>query len=275
MTTTQTTAPAQPRADNGQRLTFVRALHGEWIKLTTVRSTWWSIGIAAFLTIGMAALFALAVRDFGGEEVGFGPIDAVVSPVQFTMLLAGIIGAIAVTGEYSTGMIRSTLAANPVRGSVLAAKAVVLAVFLFLASLVIFGLAAGIVTLIVAPDLSIDWADPESSIFPILVTCLSMSVFALLGVSFGFILRSGAGAIAATVGLLFVLPTVSGFLTFAGESWAWLVDIFNYLPASAASSAITPGEWATLEPSVAYLTLACWVAAGLLGAWGVLRTRDA
>ena len=47
---------------------------------------------------------------------GFEPIQAVVMPIQFTMLLAGIIGAISVTGEYSTGMIRSTLAAVPVRG---------------------------------------------------------------------------------------------------------------------------------------------------------------
>ena len=271
MTTTQAPAPTRARVDTGRRLTFPRALRGEWIKLSTLRSTWWSIGIAAALTIAIAVMIATAV-----DNPGFEPIQAVVMPIQFTMLLAGIIGAISVTGEYSTGMIRSTLTANPVRGSVLAAKSIVLAVFLFVSSLVIFTVAAVAVSLIVAGrDQSIDWSDPSASLLPILVSSLAMAVFALIGVSFGFILRSGAGAIAATVGVLFVLPIVAGFFTFAGEAWAWLVDAAKYLPVSAAQSAILPSENAALDAPVAFLTLACWVAGGALVAWGVLRTRDA
>ncbi len=136
-------------------------------------------------------------------------------------------------------MIRSTLTANPVRGSVLAAKSTVLAVFMFLSSLVIFAIAALAVTLIVAPrDQSIDWSDPSASILPIVVASLSMAVFALIGVSFGFILRSGAGAIAATVGVLFVLPIVASFFSFAGEAWAWVIEASSYLPVAAAQAAI-------------------------------------
>src|SRR5215217_7450723 len=109
------TAPAitQPRAvtphrvDTRYRLTFARALRGEWIKLATLRATRWSITVTAVMTIGIAVLIASAV-----DMPGFEPIQAVVSPIQFTMLLAGILGAISVTGEYSTGMIRSTLTAN-------------------------------------------------------------------------------------------------------------------------------------------------------------------
>ncbi|WP_091226356.1 ABC transporter permease [Microbacterium sp. 3J1] len=259
----------QPVA-HGHRLTFVRAVRGEWIKLATLRSTWWSIGIAAVLTIGIAVLIAQAV-----DLPGFDPIQAVVMPIQFTMLLAGILGAISVTGEYSTGMIRSTLAANPKRGAVLAAKATVVAVFLFVSSLVIFSLAAVAVSAVVAPrDQSIDWSDPAASLLPILVSSVAMAVFALIGVAFGFILRSGAGAIAATVGLLFVLPIVASFFAIAGEAWAWVTDAANYLPVAAAQSAILP-EGAALEGPVAYLTLAAWVAAGMLAAWAVLRGRDA
>ena len=271
MTTTQAPAPARTSVDTGRRLTFLRALRSEWIKLATLRSTWWSIGIAAALTIGIAVLIAQAI-----DLPGFDPIQAVVMPIQFTMLLAGIIGAISVTGEYSTGMIRSTLTANPVRGSVLAAKSTVLAVFMFLSSLVIFAIAALAVTLIVAPrDQSIDWSDPSASLLPILVSSLSMAVFALIGVSFGFILRSGAGAIAATVGVLFVLPIVASFFSMAGEAWAWVVDASAYLPVAAAQSAIMPSETAALDAPVAFLTLACWVVGGALVAWGVLRSRDA
>ncbi|MEU4015308.1 ABC transporter permease [Microbacterium sp. NPDC028030] len=271
MTATQAVAPSRPRIDTGRRLTFVRALRGEWIKLATLRSTWWSIGIAAALTIGIAVLIAQAI-----DMPGFEPIQAVIMPIQFTMLLAGIIGAISVTGEYSTGMIRSTLTANPVRGSVLAAKSIVLAVFLFLSSLVIFAVAAVAVSLVVAPrDQTIDWSDPSASILPIVVASLAMAVFALIGVSFGFILRSGAGAIAATVGVLFVLPIVANFFTFAGETWAWIVDAANYLPVAAAQSAILPGDDAALDAPAAFLTLACWVVGGAVAAWAVLRTRDA
>nr|WP_201471422.1 ABC transporter permease subunit [Microbacterium hydrocarbonoxydans] len=268
--TVQAPPLARQQVDAAHRLTFVRAVRGEWIKLATLRSTWWSIGIAAVLTIGIAVLIAQAV-----DLPGFDPIQAVVMPIQFTMLLAGILGAISVTGEYSTGMIRSTLAANPKRGSVLAAKAVVISLFLFVSSLVIFAVAAVAVSAVVASrDQSIDWSDPSASILPIVVASLAMAVFALIGVAFGFILRSGAGAIAATVGLLFVVPIVTSFFAIAGESWTWVMDAANYLPVAAAQSAILP-ENAALEGPVAYLTLAGWVAAGMLSAWAVLRTRDA
>jgi ABC-2 type transport system permease protein len=271
MTTTQAPAPTRSRVDTDRRLTFVRALRGEWIKLATLRSTWWSIGITAALTIGIAVLIALAV-----DVPDFDPIQAVVMPIQFTMLLAGIIGAISVTGEYSTGMIRSTLTANPIRGSVLAAKSTVLALFLFVSSLLIFVVSAVAVSLIVSTrDQGIDWSDPAASFLPIVVASLSMAVFALIGVAFGFILRSGAGAIAATVGVLFVLPIVANFFSFAGESWAWVLEAAAYLPDAAARSAIMPGPGAALDAPIAFLTLGCWVAGGALVAWGVLRTRDA
>ena len=269
MTVQEAAAPAVARTASDNRLTFIRALRGEWIKLSSLRSTWWSIGIAAALTVGIAALIALAV-----DVPGFEPIQAVVMPIQFTMLLAGILGAIAVTGEYSTGMIRSTLTANPVRGSVLAAKAVVVALFLFVSSVVIFAVAAVVVSLIVAPrDQSIDWADYSASFAPILVASLSMAVFALIGVAFGFIIRSGAGAIAATVGLLFVVPAVTAMFSIAGEAWQWVADASRYLPSSAAQSAILPGSG--LNEPVAYLTLTAWVVVSMLGAWTVLRSRDA
>lgn len=262
------TAPASP-----YRLTFARMLRSEWIKLVSLRSTWWSIGIVAVLTVGIAVLVATALSGQGaGAQVG---IQAVVLPIQFTMLLAGILGAISVTGEYSTGMIRSTLTADPVRGSVLAAKSLVVAAFLFLTSLLTFLAASAAVTPILADEGGIAWGDPSQSILPILAASLSMSVFALLGVAAGFTLRAGAGAIAATIGVLFVLPLVFNMFGMAGPDWAWVVDLGQYLPMAAAQSAILPSdEWGLSEP-VAYLTLGGWVVAGMLAAWAVLRSRDA
>lgn len=261
------TAPA-----SGYRLSFARVLRSEWIKLATVRSTWWSVAITAALTIGIAVLIALAV----GEVPGFTGITAVIMPIQFTMLLAGILGVISVTGEYSTGMIRSTLTAVPARGVVLAAKAVVMALVLFFTSLAIFLAAAVVVSPIFADTAgAIDWASFDGTYLPILVASASMAAFALIGVALGFVLRSGAGAIAAVVGLLFVLPIVAQMFAMAGEAWKWVLDAGNYLPMAAAQFAILPSEQAPVDANTAYLTLAAWVVGGLLAAWAVLRTRDA
>ena len=270
--TANSAAPAAPaHTTSAHRRTFVRALRSEWIKLSTLRSTWWSIGITAVVTIGIALLVAQSMN-----VPGFEPIQAVVSPVQFTMLLAGILGTIAVTGEYSTGMIRSTLAADPVRGSVLAAKAIIVALFLFVASLVIsFTAAVAVTPIFEARDMPFAWDSPADSFLPILAAAASMSVFALIGVSFGFILRSGAGAIAATVGLLFVLPIVMTIFASPDPAWQWISDVSARLPMSASMSAILPQPDSGLDAAGAYLTLAAWVAAGMLSAWAVLRTRDA
>lgn len=269
---TTTAAPGtRTRTASPHRLTFARTLRSEWIKLSTLRSTWWSIGITAVITIGVALLIAQSMN-----VPGFEPIQAVVSPVQFTMLLAGVLGVISVTGEYSTGMIRSTLTADPVRGSVLAAKAIVVAVFLFIASLIIsFAATLAVSPIFESRDNPFPWDAPADSLLPILATAVAMAVFALIGVAFGFILRSGAGAIAATVGLLFILPIVMTIFAMPGDEWRWIIDVSNHLPMSAAQSAIMPQDGWGLPAGEAYLTLGAWVAAGMLSAWAVLRTRDA
>ncbi|WP_353112852.1 ABC transporter permease subunit [Microbacterium sp.] len=270
------TAPATARTtrvESPYTLTFFRSLRSEWIKLSTLRSTWWAIAITAVLTIGIAMLAAMSLSDSPVKG-----LQIVVMPIQFTMLLAGILGVIAVTGEYSTGMIRSTLAADPVRGGVLAAKAVVLALFMFLASFVIFTVAAVVVSpILMGKPGEIDWTDLGGTFAPILAASFSMAVFALIGVAFGFVLRSGAGAIAATVGVLFVLPIVTSMFAMAGEAWRWILDASHYLPMSASqvitTSPMNGGDGG--EILTAYLTLGGWIVAGMLAAWAVLRTRDA
>ncbi|WP_404433186.1 ABC transporter permease [Microbacterium lacus] len=262
-TTPSTTAPT----DTVHRVTFLRVVRSELIKLSSLRSTWWSLGIAVFLSVGIATMIASASAEFGP---GFPAVSSILMPTQFTMLVAGILGAIAVTGEYSTGMIRSTLAAEPRRGAVLAAKAVVVALLMGGATIVSYAIAIGTT----APLLSeqIDWTDAANSVTPLAYGVLSMISFALIGVGWGFIVRNGAGAIAATVALLFVLPIVTSLFTIAGESWRWIVDLGEYLPMNASAALSTPGAQDVL-PSL--LALVGWVAVLILGGYAVLKTRDA
>lgn len=270
--TTVTAPRRRTHTTTNHRLTFPHLLRSEWIKLATLRSTWWAIGISAVLTIGIAVIAAASLSEIKGFE----PIQAVVSPIQFTMLLAGILGVISVTGEYSTGMIRSTLTAQPVRGAVLAAKATVIAIVLFVSSLIIFLIAALVVTpFFVAGTVPFAWDDASRSTLPILAASISMAVFALIGVAFGFLLRAGAGAIAATVGLLFVLPLIANLFAAAGPGWEWIADVVSHLPMAAAQGVILPQDDWGIPLAEAYTTLAAWVVAGMLGAWAVLRTRDA
>ena len=277
-----TLAPDTTRVNHAPayRLSFPRVVRSEAIKLTTLRSTWWSIGVVVVLSIGFSLLVAGALASSArmvaenGVSATFTGVSAIVAPIQFTMLLAGALGAIAITGEYSTGMIRSSLTAEPRRGVVLAAKAIVVAVLMAVTSLITFGLAA-VATAPLLTDIPIDWGNPEQSTLPILYGSLSMAVFALLGLSFGFILRSGPGAIAATVGLLFVLPIVANIFSFGDPAWQWIRDLSQYLPMNVAQSLTSPSADVGLSDPVALLALGGWVAAGLLGAWAVLRTRDA
>ncbi len=267
------TAPAPARTTivtpPTARLSFGRVLRSEWIKLSTLRSTWWSIAIVAVLSIAMSLLIASSSRGFGE---GFDTILVVIMPIQFTMLLAGIMGVIAVTGEYSTGMIRSTLTAEPHRGIVLAAKAVVVGVLMGVSSLIIFVLSAIATAPIVTTPIA--WDDPARSILPILYGSLCMAVFALIGLAWGFVLRNGPGAIAATVGVLFVLPIVQTMFPSNDPGWQWVHDLGQYLPMSLAQVLTTPAA-TSLSDGAALLALAGWIVVGLGAGWAVLRTRDA
>lgn len=266
------TAPATREthvAPSARRLSFARVVRSEWIKLASLRSTWWSIGIVAILTIGMAALIASTVDD------GFPAILTVVSPIQFTMLLAGILGVISITGEYSTGMIRSTLTAEPRRGAVLAAKAIVVSAFMFVASFAIFLVAAVIVTPILSgAGIDFPWGDFQATWQPLIAASFSMAVFALIGLGFGFVIRNGAGAIAATIGVLFILPLVLSIFA-SIDGFQWIYDLGDYLPMSASQNLITPqDEWGLSAPA-AFATLSAWIVASMAAAWTALRTRDA
>lgn len=279
---TSTAAPtrsALARTESPYRLSFLRLVRSEWVKLATLRSPWWSIGVVALLSIGMSLLLAWAFTSFDGPAGAPGSeslaITVILSPTSFTVLLAVILGSIQVTGEYSTGMVRSTLTAAPGRIGSLLAKATVVAAFVFVSSLVIFVIAA----LVTAPMLSgagigLDFSDLASWTLPLLAGAFTMAVIALIGVSAGYLLRNGPGAIALGVGLVFVLPLVPAFFA-ALPDWGWIQDAARFLPTNAGNALMNPGGTGALEPWAAALTLVGWVVVGLVGASVVLKGRDA
>ncbi|CAL4859833.1 ABC transporter permease subunit [Microbacterium sp. MM2322] len=277
MTTTIDTRAAgmsAPTAASPYRLNFVRLVRSEALKLFTLRSTWWSLGVTVALATGISLLVAAVTTSLPEEiraQMSVNPMNAVVSPLQFTMLVAGILGAMAITGEYSTGMIRSTLTAEPRRGAVLLAKALIVSATLIVTTLVTSLISILVVTPIFGSN-GFTWDDAELTWIPLAWAMISMATFALLGLGWGFLIRNGAGAIAATVGILFVLPIVMNLFAFGGESWRWLIDLYNYLPSSAAAGLTTDPTNETVRNVIVLLA---WPAATLLGGWAVLRVRDA
>src|SRR5262249_10886728 len=92
----------------------------EWIKLRSLRSTWWTLAITIAASIGIGLTVGLKTKDASNDVT-----NNVLAGVAIGLLLTGVLGVLVMTSEYTSGMIRGTLAAAPSRAKLLAAKAAV------------------------------------------------------------------------------------------------------------------------------------------------------
>ena len=274
-----TSSQGNPPADD-VRLTFPRIVRSEWIKFRTLRSTVWTLAITLLLMVGIVTLFSAI---FASQE-GAGN-DGTDSTVVFTIaanlaqLAVVVLGVLVITGEYSTGMIRSTLAAVPRRLPALWAKGVVLAVSIFLVSTVAVGISLGVMQLFLgAKGLAPDLGDAETVRILVGVP-LYLTAIALLAFAIGALMRHSAGALAAVLGLLLVVENL--FLI----PWKPLQHISPFLPGTAGSKILMPkaeidamsqGAVGTvLGPWQGYAVLLAWVVVLLTAAAVLLRRRNA
>lgn len=268
------TAIATPQQATSRGLTGGGILRSEWIKLRSLRSTVWSYVFVVLGSLGMAALMATNLPTDGIPAEGHAALAVQASTfgIFFGQLIVAVLGVLVISGEYSTGMIRSTLTAVPRRLGALWAKIVVL----FVATFVI-GAASAIGSFLLASPIlagrgiSASLFDPEV-ILPLLGGGLYLAVVAVFAVGLGTILRSSAGGIAAALGVLLLLPIV---LQMIPADWAR--DIVPYLLSSAGASLFAspmPGaEVADLWEDL-LITLA-WVVVSVGGAAVLLKRRDA
>jgi ABC-2 type transport system permease protein len=283
-TLTSTTPPVKTpaAADPHLHLSFVRLVRSEWIKFTTVRSTWWSIALVIVLSVGLSLLMAASFASFATDNAEAGmpqgnaiAVQVIVFSTVLTQLLAVILGAITVTGEYSTGMIRSTLTAAPGRDGALLAKALVVGVTMFVTSVVVFAITA-IVTGPILTTNALDLSQPDTSLMPLLGAALYLSLVAMMGVGIGFVIRNGPGALAVGIGLIFVAPLLVSFFPRV-DNFAWIHDVASYLPSNAGQSLFLTGGMSgtALETIPALITIVAWAVAALVGGIAVLKMRDA
>lgn len=274
------------------RLSFGGVLRSEWIKLVSLRSTIWCYVIMAALVIGLGLLLAAVIPDTGP---GLRPADAAsvqgawlqisTAGIAFAQLVAAVLGALVVTGEFGTGMIRSTFAAVPRRLPALAAKAIVFGATTFVVAFVAFA-ATALITLPLLGSLepAVDAAD--GAVWLGLVGAAGYAaLIGLFALGIGTIIRVSAGAIATALGILVVLPTVMQILGgLTGAEWAFNATVF--LPSSAGTVLSTyptepvaapPGIFQpiVLEPWQALLVVVAWAAVALVPGAVLLTRRDA
>ena len=273
MTTTTPAATVRHRGTPGIHLSFVHVLHSEWIKLRTLRSTVWSYLIVIVMALGMALLGSTQSSFEGvpGDQQTQTVIFASTFGIYFGQLVVAVLGVLVISGEYSTGMIRSTITAVPKRLPALWAKAIVLFITTFVVGAISsFGSIAIALPILAGKGIHADWGDSALYLTP-LSGALYLALLSIFALGIGAILRNSAGGIAAVLGILLLLPTL--WMLIPGQ---WAIDASPYLLPNAGSNFFqAAGPDATLEPWQSLIVIVVWVAVSLAGAAVLLKRRDA
>ena len=258
---------------------FADALHAEWTKLRTLASTGWLLlGVVAFTVAVSAAADAAASCPAGGCQADQAKLS--LTGIQVGQAIVAVIAVLAVSNEYSTGMIRVTLAAMPRRLTMLAAKAA-LVVGLVLAAAAVAVLACVLLGRVILPGHGFTPAHGYQALSlgggPVLrAACgsaLYLALVALLSLGVATAVREAAVAIGIVLALLYVFPIVSSV---AGNPH-WQRHLEQIGP-------MTAGLYIQATVGVKTLPLTPWQGLGVLAAWAfgalllgalVLLLRDA
>jgi ABC-2 type transport system permease protein len=293
MTTTAPTsrrAAAAARKDDGTGLTFLRAVHAEWLKLTSLRSSYVILSIAFLGMIGVGLLSTFAVismasgfATIGGPE-GTGQQGIVAefdvmargipaSGIAIAQFLIASLAVMQIGSEYGTRMIATTLTVVPRRITAVLAKTLVIAGTAFA-----LGVVAALISYLIAQPLlepqGLTYSITADGVIPsILSTGTYLALIAVLGLGIGTVLRNSAGGIMATLGILLVLPVILAII--AGQSDV-ARDISRFLPPAAGIEmvAIRTQPDALTQVQGGLVVLA-WAVVALAGALVSVKRRDA
>ncbi len=261
MTQAATTAPAA--GQQTLRVTQPRVLLSEWTKFRSLRSTVYTLLTAVVLSIGIGALFsAVSASQYHtfslADKASFSPISTSLNGMLFAQLAIGVLGVLLISGEYSTGMIRSSLTAVPKRLPVLWAKLGVFAGVVFAVTLVTsfvsFFLGQALLS---SHHLNVAISAP-GALRSVIGAALYATVAGMIGMALGGLLRNTAAGISAFVAAFFVIPPLTGLLPSS-----WSSHFAPYLPSNA-GEVLFGGARGLADP------LAPWTGFGVLCAYAVV-----
>jgi ABC-type transport system involved in multi-copper enzyme maturation permease subunit len=272
------THPTFERRTHDLRVTQVRVARAEWTKLRTLRSTRYSLLAGLFMTAALPVIVT-ASRWHSmsvGARAAFDPLKTSLDGVWLAQLAVGVLGVLVISGEYSTGMIRSTLAAVPKRLPVLWAKAAVFALVTFALALPATLIAFFSVQAFLGHEridghqIAVSFAAPGVA-RAVIGGAVYLTVVGLFGLALGAILRNTAAGISALAAVLFVVPSLLGMLPSSLST-----AVSPYLPSNAGQAIMSINPAAhSLSPGGGLLLFSGYTLAGLLLAAALLHRRDA
>jgi len=261
-----TTSPSAPIA--------VRALDllaSEWIKLRSVPSTGWTLLAAAVIAIAAGSFFAATVKASHIDHATFDAVQVSLTGLLIVQLAFGAFGTLAITSEHATGMIRTTFAAAPRRGAVLAAKAAVTgAAALAAGEAIAFAAFFAGQQVLSGKHLAVSLAAP-GVVRAVAGAGFYLFIVALVGLGLGTIIRHTAGAVAA-VGLIFIQALIVNLVFPDPTSKA---GHYVLLWAGQAISSVRAHIYGYPAVGQAFLVCIAYAAAPLAIAAFLIRRRDA
>lgn len=234
--TTETT-PGQHAAASGRPaafdvdptlpgVTLLGVFRSEFAKLVALRTTWWLSGSTVITGILIAALLAITIEyfDVPNEMQQLEPAalaDQSMSGIYFAMILLGALGVIAITTEFTSGAIRSSLTAVPQRSTLFAAKLLALSVWTGLVTAAMI-LVIHVVTAVIAEPLPLGSIVTEAEVATTYLTSWAVVVLTgLMGFGLGALLRSSAGGIVTLTVILFVVQIALSIAWGVSDGAAW------------------------------------------------------
>ncbi|MCU1457981.1 MAG: putative transporter transrane protein [Actinomycetia bacterium] len=274
MTASEATRPATagreqvPPRPTGR--SFANVLRSELTKLRSVRSTMWTLLVAVFFVIGFGILLG-AVVDSKAPGRDFDPTQASLSGIFLAQLATGVLGVLVISSEYSTGMIRTSLAAVPRRRMLLAAKIITFGVAVFVVTAVAAFIAFFSAQALMGSPAATSLGDP-GVLRAVIGAPLYLTGIGLLGLALGTMLRRTAGAITALFGVIFVVPIILNVIPLD-----WLNHLAKYAPGDAGQSMLSVVHRRSdqLSPLTGGLVFLAWVVGALVLATIPLMKRDA
>ncbi|GGO58194.1 ABC transporter [Streptomyces daqingensis] len=251
-----------------------RVLRSEWTKIRSVRSTLWTLATALTVTVGLSALIcAFTASQFDKltkqEQLTFDAVQTSFSGSGLGQLAMIAFGVMVVAGEYSTGMIRSSLAAVPQRTVFLLSK-----VFVAGTLVLVVGMATSFLAFFIGQALlgerSVSIED-EGVLRAVLGGGVYMTLIALFAMGLSFVLRSPLLAFAILMPFFFLISNILGTVE-ATKKYA------QYLPDQAGKTVTAVVPESLNRPYGPYEGLAimvAWTLAALIAGWIVLKQRDA
>jgi ABC-2 type transport system permease protein len=258
------------------KVTARGVIRSEWTKFHSLRSTKVVLAVFVLLTLGLSALITGLLSAHWAsvdraEKARFDPALTPLQGIHLSLLAVGVLGVLLISGEYATGMIRSSLTVVPARLPVLRAKLMVFAAAAGVASLAsCFGAFFLGQAILSGDDLETTIGNTHA-LETVLAAATYVVIVGVMGMALGALLRNTAAAISTLAGLFFVVPILFQFLP---ESWSSTLG--PYLPAQAGEAFWgKPDGYAISSPTAAFAVLCAWAVVLLIPAFVRLARSDA